>query len=414
MRRRAGLTAIVAGTLVLVAAPGAPGAGPVPSAPDDSVPISTGPHDAGPDGVPPDDAGAQGTLPVDSRPVDTLPADAPELPRRLDGSGRALPTMWVAGPAGAGASFVAPDFAAASDDPEAAAWEYFDTFADLYGFAAPHERLAVVAVTPTAAGTVVRFEQSLGGLPVYAGGFTVTVSEATVTAVTGLVLADAEVAAALLDADGALARAAGLEPGLAPAPDTLRPVVYSALLDGANDAGGDGVNGGAPPSAEPLPAWEVEIVGDDWTADQLVVLSAVDGAVLVVEPLSLAAESWDIYVSAGGDFDHRDARRVIETRGSTTRGTVPVPASASAADATCARRGSTSTTCTGAPATTAPTGTARCTSTAPSRATTRTTTTVTAAAGWCSVPAARRCRAWRPSTSWPTSSPTAWSGPPPA
>ena len=233
--------------------------------------------------------------------ADAPVADMPELPAALAATGLAEPTMWVPGPNGEGASFVAPGYRASVTDPEAVAWEYLDTFTDVYGVGAPGERFEVLAVTPTAVGTIVRFDQRLGDLPLYAGGFTLTVHDSTVTAVTGMVLADAEVPAAVLDADAILAAVGGSEPGRTPDPDTLRAVAYSPLLEGV--------------PSDAVPAWELEFDGEDWTDRERVVLSAIDGSRLAAEPLVIGAESWDIYQSSGTKFDASTATHVISVRG---------------------------------------------------------------------------------------------------
>lgn len=233
--------------------------------------------------------------------ADAPVADMPELPAALAATGLADPTMWVPGPNGEGASFVAPGYRASATDPEAVAWEYLDTFTDVYGVGAPGERFEVLAVTPTAVGTIVRFDQRLGDLPLYAGGFTLTVHDSTVTAVTGMVLADAEVPAAVLDADAILAAVGGSEPGRTPDPDTLRAVAYSPLLEGV--------------PSDAVPAWELEFDGEDWTDRERVVLSAIDGSRLAAEPLVIGAESWDIYQSSGTKFDASTATHVISVRG---------------------------------------------------------------------------------------------------
>lgn len=253
------------------------------------------------------------SLPADSRAETTAAAtpapdasagEMPELAAALLATGLAEPTMWVASPDGRGVSFVAPSYAASSTDPTAVAWEYLTTFADAYGVAEPQERFEVVSVTPTAVGTIVRFEQSLDGLPLYGGGFTVTVGGSTVTAVTGAVLADAELPEALLDANQALGAVLGTEPGWSSKPAAVRAVAYSPELSGD--------------SGPTIPAWEFELVGNDWTDGELVVVSALDGARLVGEPLVLSAESWDVYDSSGATFDRSAATRVITVRGNDT------------------------------------------------------------------------------------------------
>ena len=55
----------------------------------------------------------------------------------------------------------------------------------------------------------------------------------------------------------------------------------------------DGVPG------DPVPAWELELDGEDWTDRERVVLSAIDGSRLAAEPLVIGAESWDSYQRPG-------------------------------------------------------------------------------------------------------------------
>lgn len=232
---------------------------------------------------------------------DSATSEMPAFVRDLAATGLAEPTMWVAGPDGEGASFVVPGYRATASDPQAVAWEFLDTFSDVYGVGSPDDRFEVRAITPSAVGVIVRFDQRLGGLPLHAGGFTVTIHNSSVTAVTGMVLADADLPAPVLDADEILADVARSEPGRVADPETLRAVAFSPLLDGV--------------SGEAVPAWEVELDGESWTERERVVLSAIDGTRLAAEPLVIGAENWDVYQSSGKSFDPSQATHVIEVRG---------------------------------------------------------------------------------------------------
>lgn len=85
-------------------------------------------------------------------------------------------------------TFVATGFDAGTTDAEDAARTYLETFADAYGSDVATNRFVLLGVTETAAGTVVRFDQLLGDLRVFAGAVAVTVSDSgVVTRVAGTV-----------------------------------------------------------------------------------------------------------------------------------------------------------------------------------------------------------------------------------
>jgi Zn-dependent metalloprotease len=72
--------------------------------------------------------------------------------------------------------FIAPYLTAASDDPESAARDFLETYSGLYGVDNMDQALALVQIQDMDAGTLVRFQQYLEDLPVYAGQAIVSLS----------------------------------------------------------------------------------------------------------------------------------------------------------------------------------------------------------------------------------------------
>jgi Zn-dependent metalloprotease len=239
----------------------------------------------------------------------------------MQGSDRAQPEAWVE--RDGITTFVAPNFAAASDDAAEAALEYFAHFADAYGMSDPADRLSVTGIVDTAAGTVVRLDQSLGGLPVFGGDLAVAVAASTVTRVTGVIVPDADVAAPSLDAASAITAAVEAIPGDVLDDPSL--VVVSPAIDGI--------------PGDPVPAWELVVAGleDGVPIDHLVLIDALDGRVLLVAALDLDAQDWDVYDAGNALKDGKstlaEAELVFETRsGSTERHAEDDPTARAARD----------------------------------------------------------------------------------
>lgn len=232
---------------------------------------------------------------------------SPGLIAAMQVSDRAAPEAWVE--RDGITSFVAPNFTAESDDAVEAALEYFTHFADAYGMSDPTDRLTVTSTVDTAAGTVVRFDQRLGGLPVFGGDLAVAVAAGTVTRVTGVIVPDADVAAPSLDAASAITAAVAVIPGDVADDPSL--VVVSSTIDGI--------------PGPPVPAWElvVAVLEDGVPIEHLVLIDGLDGSVLLVAALDLDAQNWDVY-DAGNALDEdgestlAKAELVFETRGGST------------------------------------------------------------------------------------------------
>jgi len=213
----------------------------------------------------------------------------------LAASGRAQPGGWVES-AGVFA-FVSPRYETGVLDPEAAAWAYLEAFATSYGVADVRSRLTVVEVVPTVVGTVVRLDQMLDGLPVFAGQLAVVVEDdGTVSRVTGVVVPDTDLPDATVTADAAVAMAlaaTGSTGGGGVAPELVAHAPAVELESG-----------------DPRPAWSmvVTVVESSVPMEVGVVVDAVDGTVLLVFGLDEDAESWDL----------SDAKNTLDDEGKAT------------------------------------------------------------------------------------------------
>jgi Zn-dependent metalloprotease len=234
-----------------------------------------------------DDTGA--TTPTESSPSTgptTEPANEPSsnatepaIVTSLAESDAADLEAWSGSPTTA--EFVRPQFTSGEGDPEAAALAYLTTFADGYGVSDVDAHFETASVTESAAGTIVRFSQRLDDIPVFAGAIAVAVnSQGSVTRVSGVVVPDADLAEPSIDADQAT-QAATDETGLV-ASDGQAPslVVYSPAVEELD-------------TAPPIPAWRV-IVADEIGLESEVIVSAIDGSILVIAGLD-ATEDWDTY-----------------------------------------------------------------------------------------------------------------------
>lgn len=265
---------------------------------------TTTPAPAGTTEVPDDPATPAGSADV---PNDPPAADVPPI---VDQLRRAGSDVALFSGAGALTTFVAPNLATDHDDPGSAVFAYLEQFGETYGVAEPASRFEIIRTEDTSLGTVVRLVQTLDGLPVFAGEVAVTVSpEGEIVSVAGVVAPDAIVAEPTLTGVEAVAAATEAAGGVAAAEPEL--VVYSpAVVAAAIDP--------------PLPAWTVRVLVDDGgaTLEDVVVISAVDGAVLLRAGIDATEQNWDLSdaenaVNDDGDGTVADATPIYEMRDGT-------------------------------------------------------------------------------------------------
>lgn len=230
-------------------------------------------------------------------------------------------------------SFIAPHYATGVTDPADAAQAYLATFASAYGVADPAERFDVVSVTESAAGTIVRFSQTMTGVLVFGGDITVVVStDGVVQRVTGVVVPDASLPAPVLSEDDAAATALDW---LATADDG-----GGAVVDGPGDlvVFSPAVDNVSP--AAPVLAWLVPVlVATDGVAlAELVIVSAADGTILLRAAEDATEQAWDLsdtanQLTADGKPDFSNATLVFEMRdGTRTQKSTPDATATAAAD----------------------------------------------------------------------------------
>jgi Zn-dependent metalloprotease len=249
---------------------------------------------------------------VEEPPARTSPVidpDDPDLPpviAALASSTQAAPDAWTG--VGDIPTFISPGFRPEAEDPAAAALEYLGTFADAYGVADPNARFEVVRTSVTRAGTVVRVAQTLDGLEVFAGELAVRIdADGRVGGITGVVVPDADLAEPTLDASEATAIAVALEDGSRAGADEPRLVAFSPAVDATSPA-------------PPVPAWAVVVrAAGPIPLEDLVIVSAVDGAILLRAGLTVDAENWTILdarnaVDDEGERDLSDAEVVVRAR----------------------------------------------------------------------------------------------------
>lgn len=247
---------------------------------------------------------------------DDAPPAEPAIVTALETSDSADPDSWSGSPTTA--AFLRPRYASGETDPAAAAYAYLAEFAEAYGIADVESRFETASLTETAAGTIVRLDQSLSGTPVFAGQVAIAVDAAgTVTRVSGVIVPDRDTdfPAPAISADQA-AEVAATATDLTPT-DTDAPslVVYSPAVEDLDSA----------PSVQ---AWRV-VVADAIGLETEVLVDAADGTVLLVAGLD-ATEDWDVYDNANrvdeeGVSKLGEADIMFETRGGTTTAQVDNP-----------------------------------------------------------------------------------------
>ncbi len=244
------------------------------------------------------------TLPAST---EAAPATDPVVPPIVDALRRSGADADLFSGRGDLTTFVAPGYDAGTDDPEQAAWSYLTAFGAAYGVSDPSTRFELVSVTETAVGAIVRLRQLLDGRPVFAGEITVSVApDGEVLGVNGVVAPDADVPDAILSDVDAVEAATAATGGRAGDPPEL--VVFSPAVDATDPA-------------PPVPAWAVPVLVDDegvWL-EEIVVVSAIDGTILVRAGIDMTGENWDLSDTANevdddGKAVYDNATLIFETR----------------------------------------------------------------------------------------------------
>ena len=231
-------------------------------------------------------------------------APAADLPPELTGLGEARIDSYTAS-AGVVQS-LGTEWDSGADTPEAAAAAWFDAFGATLGVSDPSARLTHKRTDETAAGTVVRFTQTLGGVEVFAGEVAVAVRDGVVIRFVGPIVPDARLPDVVVSADEAAAELAEFSPG------TPVAFVYAPVVEGR--------------SGDPVPAWLVPAVDarDGIPIAGYALISAVDGGMLLAVPTEESAENWEVHdadnaLDEDGEATLDEAFLVYETIDGTTR-----------------------------------------------------------------------------------------------